>query len=251
MARAGGRSPRPRLEPDALRQGALAAPGSRPVRPRRDRALAVDYLHVTRAADRLGRRHRPLSHPRLLHGRSTPTSSDVCREAAMQDEGRYAVPILTVTAGMASLAAIVVLAASDDQRHESQPPHPRAAVSHHAAVVGCSSTRSSPCTTRMSTMPSIAARAAACASPAAASRTIGISSISPSPSARPTQVSDVEMTSRAIRKTVTIHAPGRLHLQCDDDRADREHRRRRHLGEIARYSAALRPMLACPNRRSI
>jgi uncharacterized membrane protein len=49
-------------------------------------------------------------------------SSSVCRHAAMQDEGRYAVPILTVTAGMASLAAIIVwLHLTPDT--ESQPTH--------------------------------------------------------------------------------------------------------------------------------
>ena len=49
-------------------------------------------------------------------------SASVCRRAAMQDEGRYAVPILTVTAGMASLAAIVVwLHLTPDT--ESQPTH--------------------------------------------------------------------------------------------------------------------------------
>jgi uncharacterized membrane protein len=49
-------------------------------------------------------------------------SSSVCRHAAMQDEGRYAVPILTVTAAMASLAAIVVwLHLTPDT--DSQPTH--------------------------------------------------------------------------------------------------------------------------------
>jgi uncharacterized membrane protein len=49
-------------------------------------------------------------------------SASVCRHAAMQDEGRYAVPILTVTAGMASLAAIIVwLHLTPDT--ESQPTH--------------------------------------------------------------------------------------------------------------------------------
>jgi uncharacterized membrane protein len=51
-------------------------------------------------------------------------------------------------------------------------------------------------------MPNIAARAAACASPAAASRTIYFAFTIGTSNA----VSDVEVTARAIRKTVTIHA---------------------------------------------
>jgi uncharacterized membrane protein len=46
----------------------------------------------------------------------------VRRDAAIQDEGRYAIPILTVVAGLASLAAIIVwLRLTPDT--ESQPTH--------------------------------------------------------------------------------------------------------------------------------
>jgi uncharacterized membrane protein len=49
-------------------------------------------------------------------------AASLCRRAAMQDEGRYAIPVLTVIAAMASLAAIIVwLHLTPDT--ESQPTH--------------------------------------------------------------------------------------------------------------------------------
>ena len=69
--------------------------------------LPLDLLHVTRLLigwDSAVALYLVLIFIMVLDS----DSASVCRHAAMQDEGRYAVPIPTVTAGMASLAAIVV-----------------------------------------------------------------------------------------------------------------------------------------------
>jgi uncharacterized membrane protein len=83
--------------------------------------LPFDLLHVTRLLigwDSAVALYLTLILIMILNS----DAQQVRREASIQDEGRYAVPILTVAAGMASLAAIFVwLRLTPDA--ESQPTH--------------------------------------------------------------------------------------------------------------------------------
>jgi uncharacterized membrane protein len=83
--------------------------------------LPLDLLHVTRLLigwDAAVALYLVL----ILIMIVTSDTQRVRREASIQDEGRYAVPILTVAAGLASLAAIFVwLRLTPDA--ESQPTH--------------------------------------------------------------------------------------------------------------------------------
>jgi len=103
----------------------------------------------------------------------------VRRESPLQDEGRIAIPILTVAAGMASLGAIVFWLRTASESETVQPG--LLALLFVTTLLSWLFIHTM--FARMNITRSTAARAAACASPAAASRTIGTSSISPSPSA--------------------------------------------------------------------
>ena len=148
----------------------------------------------------------------------------------MQDEGRYAVPILTVTAGMASLAAIIVwLHLTPDT--ESQPTH--------LALLFLTTLLSWAFIHTIFALHYAHEYYAEHRGKGSGLRfpgggkpnywdftyfafTIGTSNA----------VSDVEITSRAIRKTVTVHALVAFIFNVTMIALTVSHRRRRHLGEI-------------------
>ncbi len=132
-------------------------------------------------------------------------AASVCREAAMQDEGRYAVPILHRNRRHGEPGRHRRLAAFDPRLRSRSRPISRCCFSPRCCR-GRSSTRSSPCTTHTSSMPEHRGNGGGLHFPGDAKPnywdfiyfafTVGTS----------TAVSDVAVTSRAIRKTVTIHA---------------------------------------------
>jgi uncharacterized membrane protein len=121
MATAGGRSARPAWSPKRFTKARWRLLVSGLFGLALIALLPSDFLHVTRLL--IGWDAGIALYLVLIFFMAFDSdSAAVCRHAAMQDEGRYAVPILTVTAGMASLAAIIVwLHLTPDT--ESQPTH--------------------------------------------------------------------------------------------------------------------------------
>jgi uncharacterized membrane protein len=121
MATAGGRSARPAWSPKRFTKARWRLLVSGLFGLALIALLPSDFLHVTRML--IGWDAGIALYLMLIFAMVAGSdSASVCRHAAMQDEGRYAVPILTVTAGMASLAAIIVwLHLTPDT--ESQPTH--------------------------------------------------------------------------------------------------------------------------------
>jgi uncharacterized membrane protein len=111
-------------------------------------------------------------------------TSRVRRQSALQDEGRIAIPILTVTAAVASLAAIVFWLRTSGKGEIDELRI--LALLFLTILLSWSFIHVMlRCITRMNITPSIAAKAEACASPGIPTRITGTFSISPSPSARP------------------------------------------------------------------
>ena len=124
--------------------------------------------------------------------------------AAAQDEGGFAILILTVAAAMASLVAIFAELATVERTdpHYGTLRHARASAPW--CCRGPSSTPSSPCTMRTISTAPVSTRTA-CGFPATASRTTGTSSILPSSIGMTFQVSDVAVTHKSVRRTVVAH----------------------------------------------
>jgi Protein of unknown function (DUF1345) len=102
----------------------------------------------------------------------------VRRESPLQDDGRIAIPILTVAAGLVSLGAIVFWLRKLRRARPFSPACSLSYLSPHCSL-GSSSTPCSLCITPMNITRSIAAKVAACAFPAAVNPAIGTLSISP------------------------------------------------------------------------
>ena len=121
MATAGGRSARPAWSPKRFIKARWRLLVSGLFGLALIALLPSDFLHVTRLL--IGWDAGIALYLVLIFFMALDSdSAAMCRHAAMQDEGRYAVPILTVIAAMASLAAIVVwLHLTPDT--ESQPTH--------------------------------------------------------------------------------------------------------------------------------
>jgi len=121
MAAVGGRSPRPSWSPARFVKARWRLLVSAVLGLAVIAVLPADLLHVTRLLIGwdAGIALYLLLVLIMIWGADT---ARVRRDATIQDEGRYAIPILTVIAGLASLAAIIVwLRLTPDT--ESQPTH--------------------------------------------------------------------------------------------------------------------------------